>query len=264
MSRPGDRWQDGAAYEGFIGRWSRSVAAGFVPWLGLGTGLEWLDVGCGTGVLTRVVLRLAAPSRVTGIDPSGPFLEAARDATDDPRATFVEGAGGALPLSSGSVDAVVSGLVLNFIPEPEAAIADMRRVARPGGTIAAYVWDYAREMQLLRRFWDAAVALDPGAAAVAEGQRFPIARPEALEAAFVDAGLRSVEVTGITVPTVFADFDDYWRPLTSNTGPAPAYAASLPAAARAALRDRLDRTLPRAPDGTIPLRARAWAVRGRV
>jgi SAM-dependent methyltransferase len=263
MTQPSDRWRDGAAYEAFIGRWSRVVAAEFVPWLGLGPGLDWVDVGCGTGVLTRAILGLAAPRSVTGVDPSVPFLEAARRTTADERASFVEGAGGSLPLEAGSADAVVAGLVLNFVPDPVAALADMRRVVRPDGTVAAYVWDYAGEMQLMISFWAAAVSVDPAAEAIAEGQRFPIARREALVAAVSAAGLRDAEVTGITIPTVFRDFDDYWVPFTGATGPAPAYVASLSTDRREALRAALDRTLPRAADGTIPLHARAWAVRGR-
>jgi hypothetical protein len=139
----------------------------------------------------------------------------------------------------------------------------MVRVGRPSATVAAYVWDYAGRMEPLRRFWDAAVALDPAASAVDEGARFPICAPEPLRRAFEDAGLTTVAVEAIEVPTVFRDFDDYWTPFLSGVGPAPGYAASLGDDAREALRERLRVRLPSEPDESIHLVARAWAVRGR-
>ena len=257
-----DHWQDGSAYEGYVGRWSRRVAERFVPWVGVERGARWVDVGCGTGILTRVIVELASPASVIGVDPSAAFLRTARTALRDSRVEFLEGSGGALPLVDESSDAVVSGLVLNFIPDVGAALADMRRVATREGTVAGYVWDYGGEMQLLRTFWDAATAVDASAAELDEGARFPLCRPEALEAAFNAAGFDEVVVAGIDVSTVFGDFDDYWNPFLSGVGPAPGYVASLDDEARGRLRDRLAETLPREPDGTIELIARAWAVRG--
>lgn len=257
-----DHWSDGSAYEGYVGRWSRRIAERFVPWVGVARGGSWVDVGCGTGILTRAILDGADPGSVVGIDPSPGFLRTARAALRDPRVEFIEGSGGTLPVPDESADGVVSGLVLNFIPEVDAALVDMRRAARREAVVAGYVWDYAGEMQLLRTFWDAATALDTSARELDEGVRFPICRPEALEAAFTDAGLEEVEVAAIDVLTVFSDFDDYWNPFLSGVGPAPGYVVSLGEAARGRLRDRLDATLPREPDGTIELIARAWAVRG--
>jgi SAM-dependent methyltransferase len=259
-----DRWHDGSGYEAYVGRWSRRVAERFVPWLEVRRGADWIDVGCGTGVLTRAVLELGDPRRVIGIDPSLAFLAAAKGTLRDSRVEFVEGLGGSLPLEAGSADAIVSGLVLNFIPDVPAALVDMRRVTRRDGVVAAYVWDYAGEMQLMRRFWDAAVELDPAAAAIEEGIRFPICQPDALEEAFRTAGLDEVAVTAIEVPTTFNDFDDYWKPFLRGVGPAPGYAMSLDDKQRERLRRLLDGTLPRDPDGTIPLIARAWAARGVV
>jgi SAM-dependent methyltransferase len=160
-------------------------------------------------------------------------------------------------------DAVVSALALNFIPAPEAALSEMARAARGGGVVAAYVWDYARGMQLIRHFWDAAVALDPYAAALDEGQRFPMCHPGRLEAMFRTSGLVDVESRAIDIPTVFTDFEDYWSPFLGAQGPAPGYAMSLNEERRARLRDRIRRALPVAANGSIPLTARAWAVRGR-
>jgi hypothetical protein len=143
-------------------------------------------------------------------------------------------------------------------------MAEMARVTGRGGTIAAYVWDYAEGMQLIRFFWDAAVALDPAAARMDEGPRFPLCRPDALVQLFAAAGLQRVEVTAIDIPTPFASFDDYWRPFLGGQGPAPAYAMALDEAARARLRDRLRERLPAQADGSIRLTARAWAARGTV
>ncbi|MGH2616506.1 MAG: class I SAM-dependent methyltransferase, partial [Thermomicrobiales bacterium] len=181
----------------------------------------------------------------------------------DRRARFDFGDATALPFDMAAFDAVVSGLVLNFVPEPARAVAEMARVTRRDGVVAAYVWDYAGEMQLIRHFWDAAAAHDPAAQALDEGRRFAhICRPEALSVHWTDAGLREVDVWPIDVPTRFRDFDDYWVPFLGGQGPAPGYVASLGDSQRAALRDQLRATLPTAPDGSIPLTARAWAVRG--
>jgi SAM-dependent methyltransferase len=258
-----DVWAVGDAYESYVGRWSRRVAVPFLAWLGVRAGRRWLDVGCGTGALTATVLAAADPAEVTGVDPAGPFVAHARATVTDPRARFETGDARSLPLPDSRFDAVISGLVLNFVPEPDRAAAELCRVAAPGGTVAAYVWDYAGGMALMRYFWDAAAALDPAAAELDEGHRFPVCRPEPLAALWTAAGLDEVEVRPIDVPTVFSDFDDYWTPFLGGQGPAPGYTMSLPEDRRAALRDLVRDRLPTAADGSIPLTARAWAVRGR-
>jgi len=262
VTAAGERWHDSGGYESYIGRWSRRVGERFLAWLEIRYGVDWLDVGCGTGVLTRTVLELADPRTIVGIDPAPRFLLSAKTATRDTRARFLEGEAEELPIEDRSIDVAVSGLVLNFVHDLPAAMREARRVTRPEGTIAGYVWDYAGEMQLLRRFWDAAAALDPRAAELDEGRRFPIAQPHLLAAAFREAGFRDVDTAAIEVPTVFADFADYWTPFLSGVGPAPGYVASLDAAGRERLRARLEQTLPRDSDGSIDLVARAWAVRG--
>ncbi len=257
-----DVWASGAAYEPYVGRWSRLVAREFLVWLDVPAGGRWLDVGCGTGALSRTILDGGSPAAVTGLDPSEGFAAYARAQVQDGRATFVVGDAQALADPSGAYDAVVSGLVLNFVPRPERAAAEMARVARSGGTVAAYVWDYAGEMQLLRHFWDAAVALDPGASERDQGRRFPLCHPEPLAALFRAAGLRNVVTRAIDVPTIFRDFDDYWSPFLGGQGPAPGYVMSLTEERRAALRDHVRAGLPVVADGSIHLIARAWAVRG--
>lgn len=257
-----DTWASGAAYEPYVGRWSRLVAREFLAWLAILHGARWLDVGCGTGALSQTILDVASPREITGVDPSEGYITFARQQVRDTRVSFRLGDAQALPEASGSYDAVVSGLVLNFVPQPSRAVAEMHRVARVGGTVAAYVWDYAGQMQLMRYFWDAAVALDPAASNLDEGQRFPICQPEPLMQLFRAEGLREVEVRMIDIPTAFRNFDDYWSPLLGGQAPAPGYTMSLSEERRSALRERMRATLPIVADGSIHLIARAWAVRG--
>jgi SAM-dependent methyltransferase len=165
-------------------------------------------------------------------------------------------------LDDASRDVVVSGLALNFVPKPPVAVAEFARVLRPGGVAAAYVWDYAGEMQMLRYFWDAATALDPSAADLDEGRRFGACRPEALTEMWRSAGMVDVSTRAIDVPTVFASFDDYWTPFLGGQGSAPSYVATLNDDGKSELRERVRSGMPIAPDGAIRLIARAWAVKG--
>jgi SAM-dependent methyltransferase len=258
-----DTWADGDLYEPYVGRWSRLVARAFLDWLAVPPDRDWLDVGCGTGALSATILERAKPRSLRAVDRSPGFVEHAQARLGSERAHVEIGDAQALPLAAASVDAAVSGLVLNFVPQPARAVAEMRRVVRTGGLIAAYVWDYAERMELMRYFWDAAVALDPAARPLDEGPRFPLCRPEPLAQLFADAGLQRVEARAVEVPTLFRDFDDYWKPFLGGQGPAPGYALALDEARRDALRERIRSTLPIGQDGSIHLTARAWAVRGQ-
>jgi SAM-dependent methyltransferase len=259
-----DAWDSGAAYEPYVGRWSRLVAAEFLRWLRISPQSRWFDFGCGTGALTQTILALANPVQVVGCDRSAGFVDFAQQHTSDPRAAFVVAELPHLPDLPGGFDACVSGLVLNFLPNPATALAAFASRTRHRGTIAAYVWDYGGGMELMRLFWDAAGALDPAAAALDEGRRFPLCQPEALKALFDRAALDDVAVRAIDVPTVFSGFNDYWMPFLGGQGPAPGYVQRLLPEQRERLRDELHRRLPLQPDGSIQLRARAWAVRGTV
>jgi SAM-dependent methyltransferase len=258
-----DTWERGSLYEQYVGQWSRRVAPVFLSWLRIPAGQRWLDVGCGTGALCAAIVDRCSPSSVAGIEPSEGFLKTAKENLAD-RAALHQGSATAIPLGDALVDVVVSGLVLNFVPDQRAALAEMARVTGKGGTIAAYVWDYAGKMELMRFFWDAAVELDPNAAKMDEGIRFPLCRPEALEKLFASAELKGVEVKPIDIPTQFTKFDDYWQPFLGGQGPAPAYAMSLDETARARLRDRIRERLPIEANGSISLTARAWATRATV
>jgi len=254
-----DVWASGEAYEPYVGRWSRLVAAEFVDWLDLPGDRRWLDVGCGTGALSSVIAARCEPAAVLGVDPSEAYVAWAAAHVEDCRVRFA--VADATHLPAGPFDAVVSGLVLNFVPDAAAAAAAMRDAA-PHGLVAAYVWDYAGRMELMRHFWDAAVALDSAAEELDEGVRFPICHPDRLEAVWRDADLSDVASRPIDVPTVFRDFDDYWSPFLGGQAPAPGYAMSLTEQRRAALRELIRERLPVAGDGSISLIGRAWAVRG--
>lgn len=255
-------WQKGQSYEPYVGRWSRLVAPRFLEWLGIADDSRWIDVGCGTGALTASIVASSRPKSVLSIDASEHYLAYARHTIEHPGVTFQVADATRLPGENAAHDAAVSGLVLNFIPEPRAMVEQMARVVRPGGTVAVYVWDYAGKMELMRHFWDAAAALDPAALSLDEGRKFPICNPTPLADLWRATGLTQVETRAVDVATEFRDFDDYWSPFTGGQGPAPAYAMSIDEKNRTALRERLRSSLPASPDGRIALIARAWAVRG--
>ncbi len=215
-------------------------------------------------MLSETILDRAEPARVTAVDPSEPFVEAAAARLAGRPVDTRVGDAMSLPLDDGAFDVTVAGLVLNFVPEPATGVGEMARVTRAGGTVAAYVWDYAEGMQMLRRFWDAAIEIDPRAADLDEGSRFSVTRPDVLRGLFEDARLGEVEVREIVVPTRFASFDDLWSPFLAGHAPAPAFLVSLEPAQREELRERLRASVEEAEDGAIELTARAWAARGRV
>ena len=200
-----------------------------------------------------------------GVDPSPGFISRAREIVSDPRATFLLGDAQALPVGSATFDLVVSALMLNFVPDRLKALEEMKRAARPKGTVSFYVWDYpGGGVEFMRAFWQAAVSLDPAAADLTEARRFPFCEPSALTELASAAGLVSVACEAIEAPTVFRDFDDYWRPFTLGAGPAPGYCASLDPGKRERLREVLRERLPVDEDGSITLKVRAWAVTSSV
>lgn len=259
-----DAWHAGQPYERYVGRWSRRIAPVFLRWLQAREQQDWGDVGCGTGALADAILADLDPHSLVGIDPSPTFLEQARRRLNDPRVHLQQGDAAALPWGPRTLHATVSGLVLNFVDRPEAMIAEMARVTKPGGSVGVYVWDYAAGMQMIRWFWDAAAAVHPASRSLDEAVRFPGCRPEALGELFRAAGLREAEVTALEIETAFSTFEDYWEPFRGGTGPAPAYLASLDDATRAAIRGLLESRLSAGEDGAIRLTARAWAAKGIV
>jgi ubiquinone/menaquinone biosynthesis C-methylase UbiE len=249
------------AYDRFIGRYGSALAGAMLETAGITPGLRVLDVGCGTGALAARAAQIVGPENVAAVDPSQPFADAcrARIPDADVRVATAE----ALPFGEAVFDAVLSQLVVNFLTDAPKGLAEMRRVAKPGGVVAACVWDYAGEMRLLRAFWDAAVAVDPdGAGPIAESHTMRYSNPEELGALWSEAGLEGVEVSPLHVEASYTDFDDLWTPFTAGIGPAGAYCASLDHARQDVLRERL-RAVLGDPTGPFTLTARAWCAVGR-
>jgi SAM-dependent methyltransferase len=259
-----DAWNAGDSYDAYMGRWSKKLAVQFLDWLNVDHGLDWLDVGSGTGALSSAVLSQCNPRSLIGIEQSAGFVATARTNISDARARFELGDAQNLPLDDHSRDIVASALLLNFVPDIPKALSEMKRVVRPSGSVAFYVWDYpGGGMGFMRAFWTAAISLDPSAAGFAEGKRFPFCTPAGLAELVSNAGLRPVDVSAIEIPTIFRNFDDFWQPFTLGAGPAPGYCVSLTVEAREKLRVKLSAELPRGPTGTIALNARAWALKAR-
>jgi SAM-dependent methyltransferase len=253
----------GSAYNTFMGRWSRAAACEFLAWLAIPPDRRWLDVGCGTGSLSAMILDSTSPSEVQGIDPSEASVIYAQSTITDSRASFMVGDALALPSEMEGFEVIVSGLVLNQLSRPADGVAEMIRVAKPGGMVAAYVWDFTEGMQMLRYFWDTAIELDPAAEELDQAKRFSLCHPDRLRELFDESDLADVCVHTIDAPAVFKDFDDYWTPfLNGRDLRAPGYVISLDEDRRARLRERLRARLPIDADGSIRLVARAWAVRG--
>ena len=249
------------AYDAHVGRYGAALGDALVEAAGLPATGRALDVGCGPGALTAVLAERLGAENVAAVEPSEPFAAACRARV--PGADVQVGAAEALPFADAAFDAVFSQLVVNFLSDAPRGVAEMARVARPGTTVAACVWDYAGEMTLLRTFWDAAIALDPERARpLDEGSRMPHCSEAGLRELWEGAGLAAVRTGALVVHAAYESLDDLWRPFALGVAPSGAYAASLPEDARAALRDELGRRLG---VGAAPfeLPARAWWVAGR-
>jgi ubiquinone/menaquinone biosynthesis C-methylase UbiE len=258
-----DLWTSGDPYEYYMGRWSKLVADQFVDWLLPKTGCKWLDVGCGTGSLSAAIINRYNPETVISIDQSEGFIRTAQRRLGN-KAICKVGNALSLPLDDSSIDISVSGLVLNFISEPEKALAEMKRVTRKGGTTAVYIWDYSGKMEFLNYFWDVAVELNPRILHLHEGHRFSDSNAEKLLDFFGQAGFSKLETTPLEINMNFNSFDEYWKPFLGGQGPAPTYAAKLDDTERNLLREGLARMIPIKEDGSISLLARAWATKGNV
>jgi SAM-dependent methyltransferase len=255
-------FQDADAYDRLMGRWSRRLAPLLIGFGGLADAERVLDVGCGTGSLTFALPAFADLAGVTGIDATGPFVAAARARNADPRITFDLGDARALPYADASYDRAYSSLVLHFVPDPARAVAEMRRVVRPGGTVAAAVWDNYGGQPFTRILWDIAGVLDP---ALERPYFRPLNGPGEMAEAWRGAGLEGVEETSLTIRMEFASFGDYWAPFETGEGPHGQYVAGLPDRARETLKRHVRRAyVGNRPEGPRSMACVAWACRGTV
>lgn len=255
-----DAWSAGQSYEHYMGRWSRKIAAKFVDWVAPAANADWLEVGCGTGALTKAILSTAAPHSILATDQSAGFLSHAEADNKDSRARFEVADAMHLPIADASVDIVTSALVMNFIPDKQKALAEMRRVLRPDGFVTFYVWDYpGGGMGFIDTFWKAAAEIDPGAVELDESARFPFCQKDGLTELCKDAGLANAKIAAIEVETRFPDFESFWHPFTLGAGPAPGYYKSLPEGRQQQLKKHLAAKL--GAEGPVALPARAWAVK---
>ena len=257
-------FSQGEAYERFMGRWSRALAPNFIAFCNVHDGESILDVGSGTGSLALGLGAVMGDCRITGIDPAKSYVSYAQSRTHSRRIRFEIGDALRLRFPDRSFDKTLSLLVLNFVPDPPRAVTEMIRVTQPGGVVAAAVWDYAEGMEMLRIFWDQAVALD-STADVRDERHMPFCGKGELATLWRERGLLQVEETSLTVPLVFSSFEDYWSPFLGGQGPAGSYVVSLGSEQRLHLEQRLrNRLLIAGQVRLITLKARAWAVKGLV
>lgn len=259
MNETGFRFSAGAAYERYMGGWTRAAGAGFLDWLAPADGLDWLEPGCGTGAFTEVLLDRARPGSVVAIDPAAAQIDHARGKPIARRVDFRVADAQDLPFDAERFDVAVSALALNFIPDRARALAEMRRVLRPGGRLAAYVWDFTGDLSIMRFFARALRAIN---ADIPPIPGVKSTRMEALGALFEQAGLVDVAVHGFEVEQSYADFQAYWSSFLDNPTPASAFIKALADTDRDALYAAVRASLPEAADGSVTFAARVHAVKG--
>lgn len=259
------RYVDGEVYEKFMGQWSRACGRKLVEWLGIPAGLKWLDVGCGTGAFTSVILEACAPKSIVGIDAMETQLVGAKSRVTDERVDFRVGDAQALPFDDDAFDAAASALVLNFVPDHKKMVTEMKRVVRPSGTVAVYVWDFAGGGEIAQHIGAAIAARDPKAAEHCANVRHDErTRLEALSQLFKEAGLDNAGTLPIEIGVEFGDFDFYWSSNIGFASPVAIYANGLSSDDREQFMGEVKKRLPIAADGSIRYTARASAVRGYV
>ena len=259
-----DMFSNPAAYDRYMGRWSRRLAPMFVEFAQVRDGDKVLDVGCGTGILCQAVAAVTRTSEITGIDPSSSFVKYGRTSGAEPRIKFDLGDALDLPYPKETYDQCLALLVLQLIAQPEKAVSEMCRVTRPGDSVAVCNWDAGGGMEMHSIFWEEASKLDP-AAEPRRNDRRPYSRQGQLKALWEATGLQRVEETGLKIELDFTAFDDYWLPQLGGIGPLGSYLSSLSPDRQQALREQLRRrVLGNGPDGPFKLHAQSWAVRGMV
>ncbi len=255
-----------AAYDAYMGRWSRRLAPLFIDFAGVADNERLLDVGCGTGVLTFALAAAAEIAAIVSIDQEASFVDGLRAQNTNERITAQQGDACALAFPDNTFDRALSMLVLHFVPSPNLALTEMRRVVRPGGIVAATVWDTFGGMPSQRMFWDTIVAIEPSAAERRAASLIrPTTQPGALQAAFMEAGFQSVTEALLTIRMDFSNFDDYWHPLLNGQGTLPEFLGSFPQDRRQLIKETVRAAyLCNQSDGPRSFASTAWAVRGVV
>ena len=256
---------DGAGYEALMGRWSKRLAPLFIDFAGISAAESVLDVGCGTGSLTFALARNPRISAVEGVDLSPIYVEYASQQSRDSRVRFRVADACALPFADASFDHTLSSLVLQFIPNADQALRELKRVARVAGTVGAATWN-TQDMVIHRMFFETAAEIDPRAKELrAAACARPMSRADGLAKAWCDCGLTNVSVDSLAISMDYACFDDFWLPLTAKDGPYADYYRTLDAERKARLRERLQAVyFGSGPDGPRSYPATAWAVKGKV
>ncbi|MFZ0837286.1 MAG: methyltransferase domain-containing protein [Xanthobacteraceae bacterium] len=253
-----------AGYERFMGRWSHLLAPAYIAFAGIKNGDRVLDVGTGTGSLAATLEATMPASEIVGVDPSEGFIAYAQKNAKSTRVHFEVGDAQALKFKDASFDDALALLVMNFVPDHGKAVAEMRRVTRPQGIVSACVWDYDRGMQMLRFFWDEAVAFEP-AIEPKDERHMKLSHQGQLSDLWRQAGLMNIKEEPLTIDQAFSSFNDYWEPFTKGAGPGGAYVVSLSQDRREQLEARIrKRLLGDRNDGPFKLTATAWCVRGEV
>lgn len=261
LSDVAHRFDDGAAYERFMGRWTGAVGLVFLDWLAPPAGGRWLDVGCGTGLFTQLILDTCSPCVVIAVDPAPAQIELARRQPAARRAQFQVADAQALPFPDASFDVVASALAINFIADRPRALSEMRRALRTGGVVAAYVWDLAAQRS---PSWPLRLALREIGAPAAQAPGTADSRIPALEGLFARAGFQTIATRVVDVSVAFPDFDAFWQAQTPSYSPVTKSIAAMPAALRGRLIEALRANLPIGANGSIEYSARANAIKARV
>lgn len=249
-------------YEEMMGRWSRQLAPLFVEFAGVCDGDVVLDVGCGTGALSSTLVRTTRAAKINGIDPSEGFVEAARSQISDPRVTIEVGDAQSLRYPDAFFDRTLALLIVNFIPDAPEAVREMRRVTKPGGTVATAMWDNSPANELNQTLWIAARQIDPNLKQSGK-KSGTYGSADALSKLFTDAGMSAIEIAPLTIACQFASFEDNWRRYLTGEGPNGAYFLALSDDRKAALKEKLRENLfGNRPDGPFALQGKAWAVKG--
>ena len=251
-------------YEAFMGRWSRQIAVQFLDWLETANDLVWLDVGCGAGMLSQTLNQRCTPKSVVGVDPSETYIDVARAHAANTNISFKVGDAQDLPFDDGAFDVVVSGLMIKFVPDKLRAVSEMKRVARPNSQIALYDWDLEHSMNMTRHFWQAVAEVAPELTEGRATDRPPMKETSTVAEKFREAGLNNVEECKFSFTARFTDFDDYWYPMTHNVQNVGRFYQTLSDDHRTAIRDRVQKILPIAVDGSISFQSQASAIKGRV